>query len=179
MLEKNNKTSNHNCVSVPPSATNKDQNITFDHIFLWQSLLFWQNNYIYFFKKCHKFWVMTNSVNFTFLGKCHCTNFFRENCWFAPKTKKMGVSFIWKLKAKKFQNTLDLHYDQKIWGRNDFANLDSAVLLPKKNALFALLWNIRPFLTIKKWKHCFKWPTPLEWYNRDSLLSLVLGCQHI
>ena len=24
-------------------------------------------------------------------------------------------------------------------------------------------------------KHCFKWPTPLEWYDRGSLLSLVLG----
>ena len=34
------------------------------------------------------------------------------------------------LKAKRFQNTLDLHYDQRIWGRNDFANLDNAVYLP-------------------------------------------------
>jgi hypothetical protein len=51
--------------------------------------------------------------------------------------------------AKQFQNTLDLHYDQRIWGRNDFANLDNAVLLPQKNALFAPLLDTKPFLTMK------------------------------
>ena len=93
--------------------------------------------------------------------------------------QKCVVSFIWKLKAKRFQNTLDLHYYQRIWGRNDFPNLDKAVLLPPKNALFAPLLDIKPFLTMKKWKHCFKWPTPLEWYDWDTLLSLVWGCHHI
>ena len=65
------------------------------------------------------------------------------------KPKKMGVSFIWKLKAKQFQNTLDLYYYQRIWRRNDFANLDNAVLLPPKNALFAPLLGIKPFLPWK------------------------------
>ena len=60
----------------PSSATNRDQKMTFD-------LLFRQNNYIYLFKKCHKFWDMTSRVTFpksTFLGKVHWTNFFRANC---------------------------------------------------------------------------------------------------
>ena len=67
----------------------------------------------------------------------------------------------------------------KISRRKDFANVDYAVLLPPKNALFAPLLDIKPFLTMKNLKHCFKWPTPLECYDRDSLLILVWGCQHI
>ena len=49
------------------------------------------------------------------------------------------------MKAKRFQNTLDLHYDHRVWGRNDFANLDNAVYLPQKNALFAPLLDISSF----------------------------------
>ena len=56
---------------------------------------------------------------------------------------------------KLFQSKLlisehKIHYDQRIWGRNDFANLDNAVLLPPKNALFAPLLDLKPFLTMKK-----------------------------
>ena len=89
--------------------------------------------------------------------------------------KKIWVSFIWKLRAKHFQNTLDSHYDQRIWVRNDFANLDNAVYLPPKNALFATLLDIHSFLTMKKWKHCFRWPTPLEWYDWDNFIEPGLG----
>ena len=162
---------------MPHSATNRDQNITFDHIFLLQDLLFWQNNYTYFFKKYHQFWVMTDKVTFSTTKKYP----FRKIAYLHPKPKKIGVSFIWKLKAKRFQNPLDLHYTitKEFGGRNYFANLDNAVLLPKQNALSAPLLDIKPFLPMKKWKHFFKWPTPLEWYDRDSLLSLVWGCQHI
>ena len=64
--------------------------------------------------------------------------------------QKCVVSFIWKLKAERFQNTLDLHYYQRISGRNDFPNLDKAVLLPPKNELFAPLLDVKPFLTMKK-----------------------------
>ena len=74
------------CILTLCSATNRDQKITFDHIFLWQNLLFRQNIYIYLFKKCHTFLFVTNKVTFpkkisTFLRKCHCTNFFRANCY--------------------------------------------------------------------------------------------------
>ena len=50
-----------------------------------------------------------------------------------PKQIFFSGSFIWKLKAIEFQNTMDLHHDQRIWG---------------KYALFALLLDIRLFLTI-------------------------------
>ena len=166
----------------PPSVTHRDEKITFGHCFLWENLLFRQNNYL--FNNFHPIWIMTNKVTFpkknTFLGKYHCQTFSKHIANFHPKLKKnIGVSFIWKLKAKRFQNTLDLHYNQRIWGRNDFSNLDNAVYLPPKNALFAPLLDIKPFLTMTKIKHCLKWPTILEWYDQDSLLSLVWGCQHI
>ena len=127
---------------------------------------------------------MTHKVTFstkktTFFRKMSLHKLFQSKLliYTQNQTKKMGVSFIWKLKAQ-FQNTLDLHYDQRIWGKNDFANFVNAVFLPPKNVLFAPLLNIKTFLTMKKWKHCFKWPKPLEWYDRDTLLSLVWGCQH-
>ena len=56
-----------------------------------------------------------------------------------------GGSFIWKPKAKGFQSTLDLYHDQRIWGRNDFANFDNAVLLPPKNDFFLLVLDKNPW----------------------------------
>ena len=53
------------------------------------------------------------------------------------------------MKAKQFQNTLDLHYDQRISGRNDFANLDKAVLLPQKIYFLLHFWTFNPFLPWK------------------------------
>ena len=60
------------------------------------------------------------------------------------------VSFIWKLKAAEFQNTLELYHDQIIWGRNYCVNLDNAVLMPPKNVLFSLFIDVKPFLPWKK-----------------------------
>ena len=43
------------------------------------------------FRKIHWYKSRTNRVTFpqnTFLGKFHCTNFFRANCKFSPKTQK-------------------------------------------------------------------------------------------
>ena len=107
--------------------------------------------------------------------------FFGQSGPLHPKQQKYFFSggVMWKLKAAAFQNTLELYHDQRIWGRNNCVNLDNAVLLPPKNALFALLLDIKLFLTMKNLKHCFKWPTPLEWYDRDCLLRLVWGCQLI
>ena len=107
--------------------------------------------------------------------------FFGQSAPLHPKQKLIffSGSVMWKLKAAAFQNTLELYHDQRIWGRNNYVNLDNAVLLPPKNALFSLLLDIKLFLTMKNLKHCFKWPTPLEWYDRDCLLSLVWGYQHI
>ena len=139
---------------LPQPTETKTLHLT-NFFFLWQNLLFLQNNYIFFLNIINfELWPIKSlfQKKSTFLEKCHCTNFFRGNCEFAPKTKtkkKVGVSFIWKLKAKWFQNTLDLHYDKRIWGRNDFANLDNAVLLPQKIALFDPLLDIKPFLTMK------------------------------
>ena len=48
---------------------------------------------------------------------------------------------------------------------------------PQKMHFLLHFWT--PFLTMKILKHCCKWPTPLEWYGQDSLLSLVWGCKHI
>ena len=48
----------------PPSATHRDQKWHLTIFFVWQNLLFRQNNYIYLFKKCHNFWDMTYRVTF-------------------------------------------------------------------------------------------------------------------
>ena len=58
-----------------------------------------------------------------------------------PPKKNYFDSFVPKLKAKGFQNTLDLHHDQRIWGRNDFANLDNAVFLPQKMNFLLYIWT--------------------------------------
>ena len=154
------------------------------NFFLWQNFFFFFKQLpIFFLKKYHQFWVMTNKVTFstttksTFLGKCHCTNFFRANWKFAPqtKTKKMGVSFIWKLKAKWFQNTLDLHYDKRIWERNYFAKLDNAVLLPPKSALFDPLLDIKPFLTMKKIKSLFQMTYTIRMVRPRQFIEPGLG----
>ena len=92
-------------------------------------------------------------------------------CTQNQKRKKRGVSFIWKLKAKRFQTTLDLHYDQRIWGRNDFASLDNAVLLPKKNALFDPLLDIKPFLTMKKIKTLFQMTYTIRMVRRRQFIG--------
>ena len=136
----------------PPSATNRDQNITFDHFFFCGKTCCFCKTITYFFlKKYHQFWVMTNKVTFstttksTFLGKCHCTNFFRANCKFAPKTKtkkKWGLVLSESWRPNDFRTPWTYTMTKRIWGRNDFANLDNAVLLLPKNALFDPLLDI-------------------------------------
>ena len=87
----------------------------------------------------------------------------------------MGVSFIWKLKATRFQNPLDLYYDQRIWRRNDFANLDNAVLLPPKNALFAPLLGKKPFLTMTKMKTLFQMTYTIKMVRPRQFIEPGLG----
>ena len=153
--------------------------------FCQKNLSYMQNNCIYLFKKYQPDWIMTGTVLFpkkyNFM-KIWLHNFFLDKvvrCTQNNKNIFFSGGVMWKLKAAAFQNTLELYHDQRIWGRNNYVNLDNAVLLHPKNALFSLLLDIKLFLTMKNLKHCFNWPTPLEWYDRDCLLSLVWGCQHI
>ena len=82
--------------------------------------------------------------NRTFLWKFNFKFFFNKVllCTQNPKWIFFPGIVIWKLKAAAFQNILELYHDQQIWGRNHCVNLDNAVLLPPKNALFL---DIKPF----------------------------------
>ena len=112
----------------------------------------------------------------TFLWKFQYTHFCRTKCFLETKSKNYIFFCHYYLKAPSFQNTLELYHDQRIWGRNFCENLDNAVSLPPKNALF-LIKN--PFCTMKKGNHHYKWLIPLEGYDQDNFFCLVLGCQHI
>ena len=54
------------------------------------------------------------------------------------------------LKAAAFQNTMELYSDQRISGSNYCVNIYNAVLLPPKNALFALFQDIKRFFAMTK-----------------------------
>ena len=118
-----------------PDATIREK-MTFDHPFCVANLLFRQNNYIYLLINVIHFrlWPMyhfrKSSMHKLYQSKLLICTKKTNKCFF-------GGSFNWNLKAKRFQNTLDLHYDQRIRGRNDFENLDNAVLLPQKIHFFS------------------------------------------
>ena len=170
---------------MPPSAINGDPKATFDPIFLSEKLVLYAKQLYIFVQKISTLLNYDRHSPFSkkvqFYENMTTQLFFGQSGPLHPKQQKYFFSggVMWKLKAAAFQNTLELYHDQRIWGRNNYVNLDNAVLLPPKNALFSLLLDIKLFLTMKNLKHCFKWPTPLEWYDRDCLLSLVWGCQHI
>ena len=147
----------------------------------WENLSYRQNNYIYLIKKYHPHWIMTNIVTFPkkyIFMKILLHNLFLDKVLLCTQNKNkyfFSGSVIWKLKAAAFQNTLELYHDQRIWGRNYCVNLDNAVLLPPKNAIFALFLDIKPFFTMKKEKHHSKWLTPLERYDWDNVFALFWG----
>ena len=136
---------------LPPSAINGDPKATFDPNFFWINMSYRHNNCIYLFKKYQPYWFMTDIVTFPtkyFFMKIWLQNLFLDKvllCIQKEKRKKSG-SVMGKLKAAAFQKTLELYHDQRIWGRNNCVNLDNAVLLPSKNALFALFWASNSFL---------------------------------
>ena len=107
-------------------------------------------------------------------------HFFWTNFSLSPQTKKKSFlgSYIWKLKAAAFQNTLELYNDQIIWGRNYCVNIDNAVLLPPINALLAQFLDIKTLFAMKKENNHSKWLTPWERYDWDNFFSLVFGCQY-
>ena len=47
---------------LPQSIETKKWHLSI--FFGWQNLLFWQNNYMYWFKKCHYYWFWTSRVTF-------------------------------------------------------------------------------------------------------------------
>ena len=73
----------------------------------------------------------------------------------------------------QFYQKAEGHPGLTLWSKNlrkkRFCKLRKCSFTAPKNALFAPLLDIKPFLAIRNLKHCFKWPTPLEWYDRDSL----------
>ena len=131
------------------------QNRHLTRLFFWKNLSYRQNNCIYLFKKYQPYWIMTDIVTFPkkyIFMKIWLHNFFLDKVLLCTQNKNkyfFSGSVMWKLKAAAFQNTLELYHDQRIWGRNNCVNLDNAVLLPPKNALFALLLDIKLFLTMK------------------------------
>ena len=129
-------------------------------------LAFFQNNNIYF-----------STIKYVFSKENFTTQFFKRKLLIC--TQKNWRNFFLKLKVKGFQNTLNLHYDQRIWGGKDFASLDNAVLLSPQKCTFCSTSGHKTLSYQNKKKHSFKWTTPLELYNQDSLLSPVWVFQHI
>ena len=115
---------------------------------------------------------MTNRVTFfclnTLLGQFHCTNFFQSKLLICTKNGAV-LSDSWRPKDFRTPWTYTM--------TNDFEErmiLQIMQFYCQKNSLYAPLLDIKPFLTAtKKGKHCFKCPKPLEWYDRDGLLSPV------
>ena len=126
----------------------------FTRFFFWINMSYRHNNCIYLFKKYQPYWFMTDIVTFPkkyIFMKIWLHNFFLESAPLHPKQQQKNKYFfsgsvMGKLKAAAFQKTLELYHDQRIWGKNNCVNLDNAVLLPSKNALFALLWASNSFL---------------------------------
>ena len=146
-----------------------------------KNLSYMQNNCIYWFKKYQPYWIMTGTVLFpkkyNFM-KIWLHNFFLDKvvrCTQNNKKYFFSGGVMWKLKVAAFQNTLELYHDQRIWGRNYCVNLDNAVLLPPKNAIFALFLKIKPFFIMKKLNHHSKLLTPLESYDWDNVFALFWG----